>query len=66
MRKKPRKRKVSSGFRTTIKRGQRIPMIVRHKTGETIMAVGIDWDGKHFFDIPANVELVIPDRRPRT
>ena len=59
-----KQRKVSRGFRTTIKRGQRIPMIVRHKTGETIMAVGIDWDGKHYFDIPANVELVIPERRP--
>ena len=63
-RKKRAKRKVSRGFRTTRKRGQRIPMIVRHKHGETVLAVGIDWDGKHYFDIPANVELVIPDRRP--
>jgi hypothetical protein len=62
--KRRKRRKVSRGFRTTIKRGQRIPMIVKHKTGETIMAVGIDWDGKHYFDIPANVELVIPERRP--
>lgn len=64
-RKKRRSRKVSKAFRTTLKRGNRIPMIVRHGDGgETVLAVGIDWDGKHYFDIPSNVHLIIPERRP--
>lgn len=57
------KRKMK-GWRTIIRRGQKIPVIVRYKHGETLLSFGVDHDGNHVIDAPRNVEFVVPDRRP--
>jgi hypothetical protein len=64
---KSRKRKPKQpGWRTVIRRGEFIPVVVRTKQGDITIRFGVAADGNHIIDAPKHCcDIIAPDRRPK-